>query len=72
MTMLASLVPPLSRGSGTFSLAAWNISCGRGNGLTFAAKGLTKMGVGCVVLLEMKITDNCYACMTLGYKVLAT
>jgi hypothetical protein len=70
--MLASLAPPLSGGRRTFSVAAWNICCGRGNGLTFAAKGLAKMGVGCAILLEMKITDNRYIRTTLGYKVLAT
>jgi hypothetical protein len=72
MTMSASSAPPSSGGRGTFSVAAWNIRCGRGNGLTFAAKGLAKMGVGCAILSEMKITDNRYARMTSGYKVLST
>jgi hypothetical protein len=40
--------------------------------LTFAAKGQAKMGVGCAILSEMKITDDCYARMTSGYKVLST
>ena len=70
--MSASLAPPSSGGCGTFSVAAWNIRCGRGNGLTFAAKGLAKMGVGCAILSEMKITDDRYTRMTSGYKVLAT
>ena len=70
--MSVSLMPPLSGGCGTFSVAAWNIRCGRGNGLTFAAKGLAKMGVGCAILSEMKITDDHYARMTSGYKVLLT
>ncbi len=70
--MLASLVPPSSVGRGTFSVAAWNIRCRWGNGLTFAAKGLAKMGVGCAILSEMKITDDHYTSMTSGYKVLAT
>jgi hypothetical protein len=70
--MSASLAPPPSGGCGTFSVAAWNICCGRGNGLTFTAKGLAKMGVGCAILSEMKITDSRYTRMTLGYKVLAT
>ena len=30
------------------------------------------MGVGCTILLQMKITDNRYSCTTSGYKVLAT
>ena len=70
--MPASLAPPSSGGRGTFSVAAWNILCGQGNGLTFAAKGLAKMGVGCVILSEMKITDDRYIRMTSGYKVLLT
>ena len=70
--MSASLAPSLSGGCGTFSVAAWNIRCGWGNGLTFAAKGLAKMGVGCAIFPEMKITHDRYARMTLGYKVLST
>jgi hypothetical protein len=70
--MSASLVPPWSGSSGTFSIAACNIRCGQGNGLTSAAKGLAKMGVGCAVLSEMKNTNIRYACTMSGYKVLAT
>jgi len=40
--------------------------------LTFAAKGLAKMGVECAIFPEMKITHDRYARMTLGYKVLST
>jgi hypothetical protein len=72
MTMSVSLAPPSSGGRGTFSVAAWNICCGRGNGLTFATKGLAKMGVGCVILSEMKVTDDRYTRTTSGYKVLST
>ena len=36
------------------------------------AKGLVKMGVGCVILSEMKITNDRYTRMKSGYKVLAT
>jgi hypothetical protein len=53
-------------------VAAWNICCGWGNGLTFAAKGLAKMGVGCAILSEMKTINDCYTHTTSGYKVLAT
>jgi hypothetical protein len=72
MTMLASLVPPLSGGGEIFSITALNICCRWQNGLTFAAKGLAKMGVGCAVLLEMINTNNCYTRMMSGYKVLST
>jgi hypothetical protein len=60
--MSASSAHSLSGGCGTF----W------GNRLTFAAKGLAKMGVGCAILLEMKISSDCYTLMTSGYKVLLT
>ncbi len=70
--MSASLAPPLLGGSSTFSVAAWSIHCRQGNGLTFVAKGLAKMGVRCVVLLEMNSTNNPYACTKLGYKVFLT
>ena len=70
--MLASLAPPSSGGCRTFSVAAWNICCGWGNGLISPAKGLAKMGVGCAILFEMKITNERYARTTLGYKVLVT
>ena len=70
--MLASLAPPSLGGRRTFSVAAWNIGCGQGHGLTFAAKGLAKMGVRCAILSEMKITDDRYTCMMSGYKVLVT
>ena len=73
MTILASLAPPSAGGCRTFSVAARNIGCSWGrNGLTFAAKGLAKMGAGCAILSEMKITDDRYTCMTSGYKVLST
>ena len=56
--MLASLAPSQPEGSGTFSVATWNIRSGRGTGLAAAAKGLRQMGVGCVVLTETKLTDD--------------
>jgi hypothetical protein len=68
--MLASLTPPLSGGSGTFSVATWNIRSARGSGLAAAAKGLRQMGVGCCVLTETKLTDDRYSRATSGYRVI--
>ena len=45
--MSVSLAPSQPEGSGTFSVATWNIRSGRGAGLAAAAKGLRQMGVGC-------------------------
>jgi hypothetical protein len=59
--MLALPVPPLPGGSGTFSIATWNIRSSRGAGLAAAAKGLCQMGVGCVVLTEPKLTNDRYS-----------
>ena len=69
--MLTSLAPPSSGGCGTFSVAAWNIRCGRNAGLASAAKGLAQMGVAVAVLTEMKVTDDRYPHFTSGYKVLS-
>ncbi len=56
--MLALLAPPLPGGSGTFSVATWNIRSVRRAGLAAGAKGLRQMGVGCVVITETKLTDT--------------
>jgi hypothetical protein len=69
--MLASPVHPLRGGSGTFSVAYWNIRSGRGAGLAAAANGLCQMGVGCTVLTETKLTDKKYPRFVLGYHVIA-
>ncbi len=49
MTMLISLVTPLPGGSRAFTLAAWNIRCGRNVALSSVAKGLVQMGVGSAI-----------------------
>ena len=72
MTMSTSLAPPSPGGSRAFTLAAWNIRCGRNAGLTSAAKGLAQMGVGLAILTETKITDDRYTRLASGYKILAS
>jgi hypothetical protein len=71
MTMSISSAPPLPGGGRAFTLAAWNIRCGRNAGMTSAAKGLEQMGVGLAVLMETKLTDDCYTCLASGFKILA-
>jgi hypothetical protein len=68
--MLILLAPPLPGGSGAFTLAAWNIRCGRNAGLSSAAKGLMQMGVGLAILMETKVTDSRHPCLASGYKIL--
>jgi hypothetical protein len=58
--MLVSLAPSLPEGSGTFSITTWNIRSGQGAGLAAAAKGLCQIGIGCVVLTEIKLADDQY------------
>jgi hypothetical protein len=70
--MLVSLTPPLSGGSGTFSVATWNIRSARGAGLAAAAKGLRQMGVSCCILTETKLTNNQYLRTVLGYRVISS
>jgi hypothetical protein len=70
MRMLALPAPPLPRGSGTFSVATWNIRSGWGAGLAAAAKGLCQMGVSCAVLAEPKLTNDRYPRFVLGSHVI--
>jgi exonuclease III len=70
--MSASSVPPQPGGSGTFSIATWNIRSGRGTGLAAAAKGLHQMGIDCMVLTETKITDDRYPKFVSGYQVMSS
>jgi hypothetical protein len=70
--MLVLLAPPLPGGSGTFSVATWNIRSTQGAGLAAAAKGLRQMGVGCTVLTETKLTNNQYPKHVGGYHMIAS
>ena len=70
--MSVSSAPSQPEGSGTFSVATWNIRSGRGAGLAAAAKGLRQMGVGCAVLTETKLTDDRYPKFVQGYHVIAS
>jgi hypothetical protein len=70
--MSISSAPPSPGGSRAFTLAAWNIRCGRNSGLSSVAKGLAQMSVGLAVLIETKVTDDCHPCLASGYKILAS
>jgi hypothetical protein len=70
--MSVLLAPPLPGGSGTFSIATWNIRSGRGARLTAPAKGLCHLGVGCVVLTETKLTNEQYPKLVSGYWVISS
>ena len=68
--MSVSSMPPLSGGSGTFSVATWNIRRARGVGLAAAARGLHQMRVGCCILTETKLTNDWNPKTTSGYRVI--
>jgi hypothetical protein len=70
MLMLAPLMPPLSGGSRTFSIATWNVWCARRAGLVAAAKGLHQKGVGCCVLIKTMLPNNRYPRTISGYQVI--
>jgi hypothetical protein len=73
--MSTALTPPQLGGNGTkgtkpFSMATWNICCGRGTGMAAAAIGLVHMEVGVAVLTKRKVTYNWYSKSLSGYRVL--
>ena len=70
--MLTSSAPPSPGDGKAFTLAAWNIRCGRNAGLTSVAKGLAQMGVGLAVVTETNIMDARYTRLASGYKILAS
>ncbi len=70
--MLASPAPPLLGGSGTFSVATWNIRSSQGAGLAAVAKGLCQMRVGCMVLTETMLTKKRYPRFVSGYHMIAS
>ncbi len=75
--MSTPLTPPQLGGSGTkgskpFSMATWNIRCGRGTGMAAVAKGLAQIGVGIGILTKTKVTDDQYSKSLSGYRVLVS
>jgi hypothetical protein len=70
--MSVLLAPPLLGGSGTFSVATWNIRSAREAGLAAAAKGLHQMGVGCTVLNKTKLSNDRYPKHFGGYHVIVS
>ena len=64
--------PPQPGGSGTFSIATWNIRSGRNGGLEAAAKSMASMGVGFAICQEAKVTTDAYTRYSSGMKVLCS
>ena len=65
-------VPSRTDGSGTFTVATWNIRSGRAGGLESALRAAKSLGVDIILLTEAKLTQGIYARNSSGYSVLAT
>ncbi len=70
--MSVSSASPWSGDGGTFLLAMWNIHCRQNTRLTSASKGLAQMGVNCVVLIEVKITNDKHPRCASGFKIISS
>jgi len=64
--------PSRTDGSGTFSIATWNIRCGRDGGLESALRALESLGVDIAILTEAKLTGGIYTRSDREYSVVAT
>ena len=64
--------PSRTDGSGTFTVATWNIRSGRAGGLESALRAAKSLGVDLILLTETKLTQGIYARRSSGYTVLAT
>jgi len=72
--MVTTAVEPPSRaeGSGSFTVASYNIRSGRNGGLESALRAMKLMGVDCGVFLETKLTEGIYTRWSSGYNVRST
>ena len=65
--------PPLqAEGSGSFTVASYNIRSGSNGGLESALRAMKLMGVDCGVFLETKLTEGIYTRWSSGYDVRST
>jgi hypothetical protein len=64
--------PSRAKGSGSFTMALYNIQSGCNGGLESALQAMKLMGVNFGVLLETKLTKGVYTCWSSGYHVRAT
>ncbi|KAL7524510.1 hypothetical protein ACHAXR_000605 [Thalassiosira sp. AJA248-18] len=59
-------------GSGTFSVATWNIRSGRNGGLEPACRAMSSLGVDIAFLQEAKLTRGIHTRFSSGYSIVAT
>ena len=72
MVVEATDAPSRNDGSETFTVATWNIRCGRNGGLESALRALESLEVDIAILTEAKLTKGIYTRGGRGYQVLAT
>eukprot|EP00957_Ditylum_brightwellii_P141063 10746548-Ditylum_brightwellii.AAC.1 len=70
--MVRTDAPSQTGGSGTFSVASWNIHNDRNGGLESACRGLDLLGVDIGFLQETKLTRGIYTCFSSGYKIMVS
>ena len=72
--MVLTAVEPPSRaeGSGSFTVASYNIRSGRNGGLESALRAMKLKGVDCGVFLETKLTNDIYMPRSSSYNVRST
>ena len=72
MRKLAQELPSQTDGSGTVSVASWNIHSGRNVGLEPTLRAMSSMNVDLGILQETKLTLSIYTRSSAGYCVVAT
>ncbi len=72
MATTAAEPPSRAEGSGSFTVASYNIRSGCNGGLESALQAMKLMGVDCGILLETKLTVVVYMRWSRGYNVRST
>jgi hypothetical protein len=72
MVMTAPEPPSQAEGSGSFTIALYNIQIGYNGGLESALQVMKLMGVDCGIFLETKLTKEVYMRWSSGYNVQST
>ena len=72
MVRMARRPPSRADGRGSFSVATYNVRCGRNAGLESALRAMAATGVDLGIFTETKITDGVYTRFSSGYNVTAS
>ena len=72
MAETAPCTPSRANGSGSITVATYNICSGRNGGLESALRAMDSIGADLGILLETKVTDGIYTQNSSGYSVVAS